>query len=269
MTAGAISEHNQTAADVWSLGGAEYDMVSFKISDALAHAAQRLAAKPGERVLDVATGTGWTARNVARFGASVVGVDIAEGLLEGARRLSAHTQPPISFERADAEHLPFADQAFDHVISTFGVMFAGDHNAAARELARVCKPGGRLVLATWEPAGAVGDFFRLLSGYQDVPASAGPTPLHWGDPDHVRSLLSEAFDLRFEREVSRNYFDDVDAVWTSYMKSFGPMRALAQSLPDAKLAELKRDLDAYHAKFDTPNGLKIEREYLITIGTRH
>lgn len=123
--------------------------MSFAVSDALAHAAQRLNARAGERILDVATGTGWSARNVARTGAAVTGVDISGELLLAARELSGHLRPPIDFRQGDAECLPFDDGAFDGVISTFGVMFAVNQARAATELARVCRSGGRLALATW------------------------------------------------------------------------------------------------------------------------
>ena len=149
----AVLAHHQPAAAVWGRGGKDYDEVSFAISDALAHAAQRLNARAGERILDVATGTGWSARNVARRGAVVTGVDISPELLAAASDLSQHIRPPIEFRLADAERLPFDDGAFDGVISTFGVMFAINQEAAAAELTRVCRSGGRLVLATWAPAG--------------------------------------------------------------------------------------------------------------------
>jgi ubiquinone/menaquinone biosynthesis C-methylase UbiE len=110
--------------------------------------------RAGEHILDVATGTG--CRNVARSGAMVTGVDIAPELLAAAADLSRHIRPPIEFLLGDAEKLPFDDSAFDGVISTFGVMFAIDQAAAAAELGRVCRSGGRLVLATWAPKGGRG-----------------------------------------------------------------------------------------------------------------
>jgi len=105
----AVLAHHQPAAAVWGRGGKDYDEVSFAISDALAHAAQRLNARAGERILDVATGTGWSARNVARRGAVVTGVDISPELLAAAGDLSRHIRPPIEFRLADAERLPFDD----------------------------------------------------------------------------------------------------------------------------------------------------------------
>jgi len=252
---------------MWGRGGRHYDDVSFAISDALAHAAQRLNARPGERILDVATGTGWSARNVARTGATVTGVDISEELLAAAGELSAHVRPAITFQQADAERLPFADGAFDGIISTFGVMFALDQAQAAVELARVCRSGGRLALATWAPAGAVAQFFGVIAQHSDAPPSPS-SPLAWGDPAHVEKLLGSTFDLKFEPGVSNAYHGSEQDIWDWYTRGFGPLRQLAESLPTDRLERLKRDVDAYHRHYAVPAGLHVKRDYLLVIGRR-
>jgi SAM-dependent methyltransferase len=252
---------------MWGVGGRGYDDVSFAISDALAHAAQRLNARSGERILDVATGTGWSARNVARTGAAVTAVDISEELLAAARELSAHVRPPIECRQADAERLPCEDAAFDGVISTFGVMFAFDQAQAAVELGRVCRPGGRLVLATWAPAGTVAEFFGIIGRYSDAPPPPS-SPLAWGDPAHVQKLLGKAFDLTFEQGVSNAYHGSVEDIWDWYTRGFGPLRQLAESLPPDRAERLKRDIGAYHGHYAVPAGLHVKREYLLTIGRR-
>lgn len=259
---------NRPASAVWNAGGRGYDHVSYAISDALAHAAQRLTPRAGERILDIATGTGWTARNVARTGAEVTAVDIAPALLEAARSLSAHIEPAIAFHHADAEALPFDDGTFDAVISTFGVMFAADHAAAAREMARVCRTGGRLALAVWTPKSAVADFFALIAAHSNAPPPQ-QSPLAWGDPGHLTALLADDFDLVLEHGVNRAYHADCEAIWDWYLNGFGPLRALHDSLDASGRAALRRDVDAYHGKYDTPAGLKIERDYLVVLGTRH
>jgi SAM-dependent methyltransferase len=256
------------AARMWGLGGRYYDEVSFAISDVLAHAAQRLAPKPGDKVLDVATGTGWTARNCARFGAEVVGVDFSEGLLDAARELSDHVRPPIRFQLADAENLPFEDATFDGVISTFGVMFAADQKRAAAELARVCKPGGRLALATWPPGGTVEEFFGVAGSYSDAPPPAA-SPFAWGSPEGVKALLGDDFDLTFEHGVNNAYHEDQQHIWDWYVRGFGPVRVTADSLDADRLAAFRADVDRYHAHFLTESGrLHVRRDYLVTIGTR-
>jgi SAM-dependent methyltransferase len=262
-----VLEHNRAAAAMWDAGGRAYDEVSFAISDALAHAAQRLAPATGDKVLDIATGTGWTARNCARSGASVTGIDIAPRLLEAARDLSAGMVPAIDYRQADAENLPFEDGAFSHVISTFGIMFAGNAGKAARELARVCKRGGRLVLTAWPPQGAVARFFGVIaehSGEQPTQAS----PLDWGSPEKVSALLGDHFELIFETGTNNAYHESEDAIWDWYVAGFGPLRSLHDRLDETGRANLKRDVDRYHEKYRTQAGLRVDRQYLVTIGRR-
>lgn len=262
-----VLPHHDEAARMWNAGGAAYDLVSYAISDALAHTAQRLAAGPGDRVLDVATGTGWSARNVARNGARVTGVDIAADLLAAARILSGSAPTEIDFRQADAEMLPFEDAAFDGVISTFGVMFAANQDRAAAELARVTRPGGRLCIAAWVPGGAVDTFFGIIGKHTGSPAPS-PSPMNWGDPDRVSTLLGDTFELAFETGVNRAYHESVDAIWDWYATGFGPVRRLIDSLDDAACAALKADVDAYHARYETPMGLTVKRDYLMIRGTR-
>lgn len=255
------------AAATWGLGGKDYDEVSFAISDALAHAAQRLDAGPGQVILDVATGTGWSARNAARRGARVTAVDIAEELLAAARELSAHVRPPIDFRLADAAHLPFADASFDGVISTFGVIFAPDQEAAAAELGRVCRPGGRLALTAWAPGGAVARFFAILAEHAAGPPPAS-SPLAWGDPDTARALLERDFELVFEPGESRARHDDVDEVWAWYARGFGPMRRILSDLDEIGRERLRAAVADYHRHYASEAGLCIRREYLAILGRR-
>lgn len=263
----AILAHHQEAATMWGLGGRYYDDVSFAISDALAHAAQRLNAHTGERILDVATGTGWSARNVARTGAAVTGVDISDALLAAASELSGHVRPSIKFLLADAERLPFEDGAFDGVISTFGVMFAIDQAAASNELGRVCRSGGRLVLATWASEGAVAEFFGIIAKHSGAPRPPS-SPLAWGDPAHVEKMLGKAFDLRFEQGISNAYHGSTADIWDWYTRGFGPLRQIAETLSPERQGHLRRDIDAYHRHYAVPAGLHVKREYLITLGQR-
>jgi SAM-dependent methyltransferase len=141
--------HKERAAAIWGSGGRDYDRISEGVSDALTHLVNRIAPQPGERFLDVGTGTGWTARLLSSRGATVTGVDIGAAVIEAAKALAAD----IDFRVADAEALPFEDASFDAVTSTFGVMFVAQPQTAAQEMVRVCKRGGRLGLVTWEPEG--------------------------------------------------------------------------------------------------------------------
>src|SRR5262245_36262734 len=150
-----IEAHNERPAAVWSSGGKDYDEISRGIADSIEHCVMRLNPQPGERILDLATGTGWTSRVVARRGARVVGVDIASELLDAAQATARAEGLPITYQLGDAENLPFEDGEFDAVVSTVGVMFASRPEAAAREMARVCRQGGRIALTTWLSNGNV------------------------------------------------------------------------------------------------------------------
>src|SRR5262249_31748257 len=152
--------------------------------------------------LDVATGTGWTSRLLARSGAIVTGVDIAAELVAAAEERAKREQLDITYDVGDAENLPYADSRFDAVTSTFGVMFASQPDVAARELARVVKSGGRLGLTTWLPDSSVHSMFVVMRGYMPTPPSPMPSPFEWGNRNRVAELLGEYFDLRFEEGVT-------------------------------------------------------------------
>ena len=144
---------------------------------------QRAGIAEGEKVLDVACGSGNSTLPAARTGATVIGLDITPSLLEDARGHAAAEGLQIDFIEGDAEALPFDNAHFDVVISSFGVMFAPRQQVAANELARVTKPGGRIAVANWTPTGAVGDMFRTTSSH--LPARPGTPPVAWGKQDHV------------------------------------------------------------------------------------
>ena len=137
----------RTTASSWGVASSAYEKFSEDFSDALYHCVQRLDPQKGEVVLDVATGTGWTARLAAARGANVTGLDFSEDLIVAAREIADRQGLQIQLDVGDALRLPYADGHFDAVASTFGVIFASPHEIAARELAGVCRPGGRLALA--------------------------------------------------------------------------------------------------------------------------
>ena len=262
-----VQPHHDAAARMWGKGGRSYDDISFVISDALAHAAQRLNARAGEAILDVATGTGWSARNAARSGAQVTAVDISADLLDAARELSTHVRPTIDFRLADAEALPFADASFDGIISTFGVMLRDRSGQGGPRARSRLRRAGRLVLTTWVPDGAVAEFFGLLGKYGDAPPPP-VSPLAWGDPEQVERLLGDDFRLVLERGENHAYHPDVDQIWAWYSRGFGPMRQVLENLDEHGRAELKAEVDAYHAHYASEAGLHVRREYLAVIGRR-
>ena len=197
MIAATIRPHNVASATAWNSGGGDYERISETIADAIEHCIRCLDPQPDERVLDVATGTGWAARRIASRGATVIGIDLGPDLIEAARVGAAAAGLEIDFRVADAELLPFEDQGFDVLISTFGVMVARDPEAAAAELARVCRKGGRIGLAAWPPDGTSAGYARLAAAYlSPPPVPAAFSPFDWGDRGRVRQLLGSAFNRR-------------------------------------------------------------------------
>lgn len=264
-----VRAHNAGPSAVWSSGGEAYDRISHGILDAIEHAVNRLEPEGGQRVLDVATGTGWAARRLAERGVDVTGVDFAPEMLSAARALASARGLHIAFMEGDAEALPFEDGAFNAVISTFGVMFAQRPEDAAAELARVCRPGGRLVLAVWTPDGTVQDMFRIIKGYMPKPeGSSPPSPFEWGSRERVRDLLSPAFDLRFEDGTSYYREPDGQAAWRAFSEGYGPVRTLADKLDADRREQFRKDFIAFHEGFADALGITVPRTYLVIHGTR-
>jgi ubiquinone/menaquinone biosynthesis C-methylase UbiE len=152
---------------------------------------------PGDTVLDVACGNGNATIAAARTGANATGLDITPELLDAGRAAA----PEIEWVQGDAQALPFADRSFDVVLSTFGCMFAPDHEQAARELQRVRKPGGRIAVASWTPEGAIGDFLATIARHAPPPPGAA-SPLLWGTEPHLDHLFA-GLALTFRRAVVR------------------------------------------------------------------
>jgi ubiquinone/menaquinone biosynthesis C-methylase UbiE len=268
-TMSAVQPHNERPAAVWSSGGSHYDRISRGIADSLEHCVMRLDPRPGERILDLATGTGWTSRLVARRGATVTGMDIAGNLLEAARENAGRENLSINYQLGDAEELPVASGIYDAVVSTYGVMFASRPEAAAAEMARVCRKGGRIAITTWLKDGNVFQMFKVMKQYMPVPASpAPPSPFEWGQPERLRELLGGAFDLRLERAVSYYREPSAEAAWDTFSTGYGPTKALAASLEPDRREALRREFIAFHAGFATELGICVPREYWLAVGTR-
>lgn len=265
-----IQEHNQAPALLWGSPGAAYDEISRGISTAIEHAVERLAPKPGERILDVATGTGWAARRIAERGANVTGMDFAAEVVEAARDIAARRNYDIAFDVGDAEALHYEDGTFDAVISTFGVMFASNPERATRELTRVCRPGGRLVLATWTPDGNVFNMFKVMKAYMEPPkGTPAPSPFEtWGEPERVIELLGETFDLTFEKGTTFYREPNAAQAWETFVSGYGPTRTLHNKLDEEGKGSLERAFIAFHEAFKSELGICVPRDYWVIAGTR-
>jgi SAM-dependent methyltransferase len=262
-----VQAHNEKAAATWGSGGARYDKVSESIADSIEHVLNRLDVQPGERALDLATGTGWTARRLAQKGAKVTGIDIGAGVIEAARALAAQANLDITFDVGDAEQCDLPAAAFDVITSTCGVMFASRPEAVAGELARLCRPGGRIGLTTWPPTSTISAMFQMMRPYMPPPPTpAPPSPFEWGREERVRDLLDKDFELKFETGVTMLRMPSGEAVWNVFSEGYGPTKALFQNT--ARKDDFRRDFIAFHDAHATPLGIAMPREYLVVIGTR-
>jgi SAM-dependent methyltransferase len=223
-----------------------------------------------EKVLDVAAGNGNATLAAARRGSIVTSTDYVSELLERGAERAAAERLNVTFQVADAEKLPFQDASFDAVVSTFGVMFAPDHAAAAAEMSRVCRPGGRIGLANWTPESLVGQMFKVLGRHLPPPQGL-QSPALWGVEAHLRALFGRdaaaisvtprRFNFRYR---SAAHFIEVFSNW------YGPVHKAFAALPAANARALERELtellDSRNAA--GPASLVVPSEYLEVVVTR-
>jgi SAM-dependent methyltransferase len=261
----AFEELKSRQSVMW--GNGPYQRITETITDIHELVVERLRPGPGDRVLDLACGTGAVAERAATTGAQVTGADLAPVLIETARERAGERELDIDYVVADCESLEFADASFGKLASTCGVMFAPDHGAVARELARVMEAGGRIALANWTPAsGGLADVFRIMSRFQPAPPPS--SPFDWGDEGHVRELLGESFELELETRVSTLTLASGEEYWELFSTSYGPTKTLAESLGDRR-EELREAWVEHFEQNHRRNGRIVhEREYLLVLGTR-
>lgn len=226
---------------------------------------------PGERVLDVATGSGNAAIAAARRSwGGVVGVDFVPALLERARERAETERLDVEFVEGDAAELPFGEGEFDVVSSVFGAMFAPDQEKAAAELLRVTRPGGRIGMANWVPDGPVSQLFGIVAKHVPPPAGFTP-PVLWGTEDRVRELFGDGVtDLKMERRVSRQPFRSIDHYLEIFRDYFGPIKLAFDRVGPEGEAALEADLRAQLEVCNTAGdrAFVLEPEYLQVIATR-
>ena len=262
----AFEELKERQSVVW--GSGPYERISEHLAIAHDHLLRAVEARPGERWLDVATGTGEIAVRAAEVGASVTGVDLAPGLIETARERAREGGVEVALEVGDAERLPYPDAGFDVVSSSFGVMFAPDQRAVAAELARVTRPGGRLALLNWHPSRGVAEFFKVMAPYMPPPPEGAGNPFAWGDRDRLSELIGDAFELRYEEGDCPQPGTSAEEVWELFTSAYGPTKALAASLDDERRAALRRGWITYFDQFRNGARVSQPRPYLLVLGTR-
>jgi SAM-dependent methyltransferase len=234
------------------------------IADAAAEFVGRLNLKPDMRVLDVACGSGNQSIPAARAGAKVTGVDIAPNLIEQARKWATGENLEIQFDEGDAENLPYADAAFDVVMTMFGAMFAPRPERVAAELVRVCRPGGVIAMANWTPTGFVGQMFKTIGKHVAPPNM--PSPLLWGDEKTVRARLGEdVSEIDFApRTLSMAFPFNVPETIEFWREFYGPTHKAFAALDEKGQAALRADLEKLWAENNlaADGTTRVESEYM-------
>jgi SAM-dependent methyltransferase len=232
---------------------------------------ERLALWPGIKMLDVACGAGQIAIPAARAGANVTGIDLAQNLVDQARARAKAEGVSVRFEQGDAENLPYENGSFDLVVSLIGAMFAPRPELVARELVRVCKPGGRIVMANWTPEGFVGQLFKTI-GKHVPPPPIMASPPKWGDEATVRERLKDGVaELSLtNRMYPFSYPFPPRKVAEFYCEYYGPTNRAYASLDETRRAAFLNDLEALWTQHNktTDGGTKYESEYLEVVAVR-
>ena len=255
----AVKAKQQAA---WSAG--DYAVVGTTLQIVGESLCEALDLRAGERVLDVAAGNGNATLAAARRWCDVVSTDYVPALLDRGRARAGAEGLPVEFEQADAENLPYADESFDVVLSTFGVMFTPDQQKAAAEMARVCKQGGRIGLANWTPSSFIGEVFKLLGRYLPPPAGV-KSPALWGTEERLRELFSGRLDsIAIEKKEFVFRYRSATHWLEVFRTYYGPMQKAFGALDSARQESLAADLIALAEGFNraTDGSLVAPGEYL-------
>ncbi|MEX0629996.1 MAG: class I SAM-dependent methyltransferase [Chloroflexota bacterium] len=248
---------------IW--GSAPWERVAETLADLHDDLVARLRPQRSEHWLDLATGTGAVAIRASRAGAQVTALDLAPALIDTAKRLAADQALSIRFDVGDCEKVPYADASFDVVSSAVGVIFAPDHVAVARELARVCRPGGRLGLASWRPNPS---YSAVIEPFRAPVEPGAGDPNDWGREDYVLELLGDAFELEFAVGECPLRGESGQAIWQLFTGSHGNFKALVESLAHDRREELHRAFVDYLERYRVDGSIRAPDDYLLVLGKR-
>lgn len=272
-TAIALDALKTKHAQTWALG--DYPAVARDVISSLGPIVVNAAnVKAGQRVLDVAAGSGNVAIPAARTGAWVIASDLTPELLEEGRSAATAAGVSLAWEQADAEALPYATASFDTVLSCVGVMFAPHHQDAADELVRVTRPGGTIALLSWTPAGFIGQMFATMKPFQAPPPPGVQPPPLWGDPAHVTALLGDRVTVTGATTATLEVtaFDSADDFLHFFKRKYGPTIAAYRGLGDdtARINDLDEALVRLASRFSrfVDGKYVMEWEYLLLTATR-
>lgn len=273
VTSGIEAEMKRATRAAWALGD-YHEFAKGTVWEGGEVLVRACGISAGQRVLDVAAGTGNTAIRAAEAGAEVVASDLTPENFEAGRREADAHGVQLEWVEADAEDLPFADGEFDVVTSSFGALFAPDHQAVADEMLRVCRPGGTIGMLNFTPEGLITPFFDALAPYMPPPPPGALPPALWGSEDHVRELFGDRVDsLEMTRRTYMERAETPIAYREFFKETFGPVVATYASLSDdpVRLAALDRDFLEFATSCNTgaPEGpAEYVYEYLLVVARR-
>ena len=266
-----LSEEKRNARKLWGEVG-DYGGIADLIAGAGETAVRVAGVTDGERVLDVACGTGNATIPAARTGAEVVGLDLSPALLDQGRELASEAGVEIEWVEGDAENLPFGDGDFDLVLSVFGTMFAPDHRKTAQEVARVMKDGGRMAICSWTPDGATGRFFALVGSHMPPPPEGFQPPVLWGTEEHVSGIF-EGTGVEPEFEIAAvDFVGDSPEQYLAYLADALPPLAAAKAAlePEGRWEPLRDEIAALFDELNEADdgSVRYAAEYLIAKGSK-
>ena len=229
--------------------------------------------KEGQRVLDVAAGTGNASIPAAQTGAEVTASDLTPELFDAGRERATDAGVELEWAEADAENLPFEDESFDVVMSCIGAMFAPHHEAVADELVRVCRKGGTIGMLNWTPEGMIGGVFKMMKPFAPPPPPGAQPPPLWGSEDHVKELFGDRVDWRtMERDNLDITAFEKPHDWGEHFKDYyGPtIAARANAEKESREGDLDKAMDEFCDEWNlgSDDQARFEQEYLIAVGTR-
>jgi ubiquinone/menaquinone biosynthesis C-methylase UbiE len=261
-TAPDLQAIKQRQQQTWASG--DFSAVAARIVLVAEHLCDTADLHADWRVLDVATGSGNAAIAAARLGCDAVGIDYVPALLARGRERAAAEGLVVELEDGDAEALPFPDASFDAVTSVFGSMFAPDHEQAAAELVRVCRPGGTIALASWTPDGFIGELFRTVGQHVPPPAGLQP-PMLWATEQHLRELFGDRISrLEVSERTFTFRFRSAEEFIDFFRATYGPTLKAFAALGSTAADALEHDLVALVRRYDrlgVPGAIAVPATY--------
>jgi SAM-dependent methyltransferase len=261
-----IATIKQSQQKTW--GSGDYRVIGNPLMIVSELLCERVRVLPHHRVLDIATGTGNTALAAAhRNTRDVTGIDFAATLIETARLRAGAEDIDITFELGDAEELPYPDDSFDIVLSTFGVMFTPNHGKVADEVVRVCRPQGRIGLANWTPEGFVGNMLKTVGSHAPPPPGV-QSPVLWGTEQHLHEIFGDRVDLDIQERDFVFRFHSADHYVEVFSNFYGPIVTALGRLDEDGGRRLKTDLKGLALSFGHPieDSFEIPSSYLEVVG---